>query len=285
MIAPRELASGYKPTWCPGCGNYGILNALKAALAQSGLEPRRTVLVSGIGCSSKLPQYIRTYAFEGLHGRELAVATGVKLANHRLAVIALAGDGDGYGLGTGHFIHTMRRNLNLTYIVHNNQIYGLTTGQASPTSDKGFISKSTPQGVLEIPFNPLALALAAGATFIARGFVLELKHLTALFSQAIAHPGFALVDVFQPCVTWNHLNTYDYYRDKVYKLEEDGHDPADRQAAWRKSQECGDRVPIGLFYKEIRPSYEDELPQLRPEPLAEHSLQDIDITPLLDACC
>lgn len=285
MASLEELKTKYKPTWCPGCGNYGILNAVKAAISKATLEPHKTVITSGIGCSSKLPHYINTYGFEGLHGRALPVATGVKLANNSLNVIAAAGDGDGYGLGTGHFVHTLRRNIDMTYIVHDNQIYGLTTGQTSPTSEKGFLSKSTPQGAIEVPINPIALALASGGTFIARGFVLELEHLTNLIVQAIRHRGFALVDIFQPCVTWNHVNTYQYYKDRAYKLEEEaGYDPSDKQKAFQKSQEWGDKIPIGLFYKEQRPTYEDELPQMKDIPLANQHLQDIDIAKLMDEC-
>ncbi|MBI5788211.1 MAG: 2-oxoacid:ferredoxin oxidoreductase subunit beta [Candidatus Schekmanbacteria bacterium] len=285
MISLKEIATGNKPTWCPGCGDYGILNAVKIAIAKAGLNLEKTVLVSGIGCSSKLPQYVNTYAFEGIHGRVLPVATGIKLANNSLTVIGIAGDGDAYGIGTCHFIHGMRRNLDLTNIVHDNQIYGLTTGQTSPTSEKGFATKSTPGGVIEWPVNPIALALASGATFIARGFVLELEHLTNLIVKGIRHKGFALIDIFQPCVTFNYLNTYQYYKQRCYKLEDaPGYNPQDKTAAHHKSQEWGERIPIGVFYQEQKGTYEDELPEIKEKPLAEQSITDVNIDRLLDEC-
>jgi len=199
-----------------------------------------------------------------------------------LAVIVVGGDGDGYGIGVGHFIHAMRRNLDMTYIVTNNQVYGLTTGQTSPTSDKGFATKSTPTGVIEMPVNPIALAIASGATYISRGFSKEMKHLTKLIVDGVRHKGFALVDVLQPCVTFNRKNTYEWFSERVYKLEETDHDVTDKQAAFMKSLEWNDHIPIGLFYREIRPTYEDELPQIAEAPLVKQRIEDIDITALMD---
>src|SRR5215831_3234195 len=203
--------------WCPGCGDFGVLKALKMAAGRLGIKPKDLIVVSGIGCSSNLPGYIHAYGVHSLHGRAVAVATGAKLANHDLKVVITGGDGDGYGIGIAHFIHAMRRNLDLTYVVMNNQIYGLTTGQASPTTMKDMRTKSTPMGNVETPINPVALALVSGATYVSRGFSGENKHLADLIAGAVAHKGFALVDVFSPCVTYNKINTYDYFRKRVYK--------------------------------------------------------------------
>ncbi|MEK7830542.1 MAG: thiamine pyrophosphate-dependent enzyme [Acidobacteriota bacterium] len=261
------------PDWCPGCGDFGVLQALKLASGRLGIEPKDLMIVSGIGCSSNLPGFIHAYGVHSLHGRAVAVASGVKLANTDLNVVITGGDGDGYGIGIGHFIHAMRRNLDLTYIVMNNQIYGLTTGQASPTTMKEVRTKSTPLGNIETPINPVALALVSGATYVSRGFSGENKHLADLFAGAIAHKGFSLVDVFSPCVTYNKINTYDYFRKKVYKLEtEEGYDAASVELAMTKSFEWGDRIPIGVFYRSQQPTYEDGEPALKNGPLVKQKL-------------
>lgn len=277
MSEVKDFASPVRPTWCPGCGDFGILNALKRALASLDLEPHQVLLVSGIGCGSKLPDYITANGFMGIHGRALPIATGAKLANHELKVIAVHGDGDGYGIGGNHFLHTMRRNMDLVDIIQNNQVYGLTKGQYSPTSERGFVTKTSPEGAIELAVNPIALALAAGATFISRGFAGELPHLAQLIAQAIEHRGYAVVDVLQPCVTFNRVNTYDWFRARVYKLEEEeGYDPSDREAAWEKAFEWGDRIPIGLFYQvEGLLTYEDHLPALRAGPLVKQGLRPL----------
>jgi len=263
-----------EPDWCPGCGDFGVLRALEVAAGRLGIEPKDLVVVSGIGCSSNLPGFIHAYGVHSLHGRAVAVATGVKLANHDLKVVITGGDGDGYGIGIGHFIHAMRRNLDLTYIVMNNQIYGLTTGQASPTTMKEVRTKSTPLGNVELPINPVALALVSGATYVSRGFSGENKHLADLIAGAIAHRGFSLVDVFSPCVTYNKVNTYDYFRKRVYKLEaEPGYEATDSRAALLKSFEWGDRIPLGLFYRDEQPTYEDQEPALRAGPLVRQELR------------
>ncbi len=269
-----------KIQWCPGCGNYGLISALKGAMAELNLNRDETVVVSGIGCSSKLPHYVNTYGYEGIHGRPLPVASAIKLANTNLDVIAVGGDGDGYGIGVQHFVHIMRRNYDLTYIVHNNQIYGLTTGQASPTSLLGMKTKTTPWGVIEEPFKPIAVAINGGATFVARGYAGDPAHLKEIFKQAIQHKGFAFVDVFQPCVTFNKLNTYPWFQERVYKLE--GHDVTDKWAALEKAYEDEEsgfkRVPIGVFYKVDKPTYESNLPQIKDKPLVEQDIQDVDIS-------
>jgi 2-oxoglutarate ferredoxin oxidoreductase subunit beta len=271
MSAAGDYRSRVRRTWCPGCGDYGVLNALQNALAALNLERRNLVVVSGIGCSSDLPHFLNVYGIHTLHGRALPVAQGIKMANKDLTVVVTGGDGDGYGIGAGHFLHAMRRNLDITYIVMDNRIYGLTTGQASPTSDRGHKTKSTPAGNPECALNPLALAVAGGATFVGRGFSGEPVHLAAVMKRAIAHKGFSLVDVFSPCVTWNKVNTYDSYRPLILKLETENHNPADRDAALRQALR-EDKLPIGVFYEIDEPTFEAEEPSLQGEPLAGRKL-------------
>ena len=251
------------PTWCPGCGDFAVLRGIHGALAKLNINPKDVVVLSGIGCSSNITGFINSYGFHGLHGRALPVASGIKLANPELKVIASGGDGDGYGIGLGHFIHSMRRNIDITYVVMNNQVYGLTTGQASPTSEKGMITKSTNTGVLEIPVNPIALGLVSGATYIARGFSGDASQLTNLIEQGIQHKGFALVDVMSPCVTYNKINTYEWFRERVYRLEDENHNVINMEEAIRKSQEWDSKIPTGTFYKINRPTYESEEPALK----------------------
>ena len=260
------------PDWCPGCGDFGVLNALKKAALQLEILPHELMVVSGIGCSSNLPGYIHSYGVHSLHGRALPVATGIKLANSDLHVVITGGDGDGYGIGMGHFIHAMRRNLDLTYIVMNNQIYGLTTGQASPTTMNEVRTKTTPRGNAELPINPLSLAIVSGATYVSRGFSGNTKQLTELFAGAMAHKGFALVDVFSPCVTYNKVNTYPYFKERVYDLAEENHNPGEAEAALRKAFEWGERIPLGLFYQSDQPTFEDSEPVLKRGPLAHQPL-------------
>ena len=245
-----DLKGKVDPDWCPGCGDFGVLAAFQKALVELQIQPHNVVTISGIGCSSNLPGYISTYGMHTLHGRALAVATGVKLANHKLTVVVTGGDGDGFGIGGNHFIHTIRRNVDLLYLAMDNQIYGLTTGQVSPTSRIGMKTKSTPFGSIEGPINPLSLALAAGCTFVARGFSGEQRHLTDLIKQGLEHRGFAFIDVFSPCVTYNKDQTYPWFKQRVKKLEEDGaYDPSDWIAAMEKSQSWGEEIPIGKFYQ------------------------------------
>jgi 2-oxoglutarate ferredoxin oxidoreductase subunit beta len=279
MVTPLELKTKVKIQWCPGCGNFGILTALKGAISETGLEKHNTVIVSGIGCSGKTPQYVDVYGFEGIHGRILPVAAGIKLANHELTVIGHGGDGDGYSIGMGHFMHALRRNIDLTYIVHDNQIYGLTKGQYSPTSDKGFSTKSSPAGAIEEAVNPVLLAVAGGATFVSRGFVGELEHLEKLIVQAIKHRGFSLVDILQPCVSFNYKNTYKWYKERVYKLEVlEGYRPENKMQALEKALEWGNKIPVGVLYEEKRKTYEDFLPEIKERPLVEQKIENIDIS-------
>jgi 2-oxoglutarate ferredoxin oxidoreductase subunit beta len=267
---PLELtAKDYKglaePDWCPGCGDFGVLNALQRACAELGIPPHEIVTVSGIGCSSNFPGYFNAYGMHTLHGRSLPVATGVKMANHELTVIVTGGDGDGYGIGGNHLMHTARRNVDLTYLVMNNQIYGLTTGQASPTSCMDMRTKSTPFGNIEPPLNPLTMAIMAGATFVARGFSGDPRGLAELMKKAIQHRGFSLIDIFSPCVTFNHDNDTPFYRSRIKRLADEGHDPSDWKSACEKAMVWDDEtIYTGLFFEiEDSPTLGDLEPVLQ----------------------
>ncbi len=259
-LQAKDFKGPVDPDWCPGCGDFGVLKGLQKACAELGLLPHQIVTVSGIGCSSNLPGYINTYGMHTLPGRPLAVAAGVQMANHELTVIATGGDGDGYGIGGNHFVHTARRNVDLTYLVMNNQIYGLTTGQISPTSSKGMKTKSTPFGSVELPVNPITTAIMNGATFVARGFSGDGKHLVELMKKAIQHKGFSLIDVFSPCVTFNHDNDYKFFKARIKKLEDEGHDTSDWKSACEKALMWGDTIYTGLFLQKEQPT----LGQLEP---------------------
>ena len=278
-----DLDTGSKCNWCPGCGDFGILMALKQAIFELKWDPEKTMVVSGIGCGSQTPHLIKVYGFHSLHGRAVPVATAMKMANHMMNVIIIGGDGDGYGIGMAHFIHGARRNYDVTYIVQNNQVYGLTKGQTSPTSDHGFASKTTPEGVIEPATRPIALSMAAGATFCARGYAGDIMHLKELMKQAMTHKGFAHIDVLQPCVTFNKVNTYQWYQERIYKLELDpSYDPTNRAMAFAKAEEWGEKIPVGIYYKEERWTYEGELPMIAGQALAEQDIENIDIDPILE---
>jgi len=270
MVTTSDYA-GLTPAWCPGCGDFGILRSLNRALVDMEIEPHRVLMVSGIGQAGKLPHYTRGNVFNSLHGRPIPPAIGAKIANSELVVIAISGDGDAYGEGGNHFLHAARRNHDITYLVHNNQVYGLTKGQASPTSDVGFITKTTPYGAAS-PVNPLGLAIVNGASFVSRGFAGDIDHLSNLIKKGIAHRGFALIDILQPCVSFNSRNTFQWYKERVYKLEEEKYDPGDKKAALEKALEWGDKIPIGVIYEEKLPVYEDQLPALTKGPLVRHEL-------------
>lgn len=282
MADVAEFKSEVKPDWCPGCGDFGVLNSLQKACADLNLSPKDIMLVSGIGCSSNIPGFFNSYGMHTLHGRSLAVASGAKFGNHDMTVIAAGGDGDGYGIGVGHFVHSLRRNMDLTYIVMDNQIYGLTTGQTSPTTERLVKTKSTPTGNLEGQLNPIALALAGGASFVARGFSGEPMHLAEMFKKAIQHKGFALVDVFSPCVTYNKTNTYPWFKERVYKLEDEKHDSSNFEAAMKRAQEWGTRLPIGVFFAQERPVYEDGETALMNGPLSKQPFKPLDPSILLE---
>lgn len=238
------------PNWCPGCGDYGLLASTTRALENMGYDPHDVVIVSGIGCSSNFPHFTSAYGFHAVHGRALPTAMAIKLVNPDLKVIAVGGDGDGYGIGVGHFVHNIRRDLDITYLVMNNQIYGLTLGQASPTSTLHHITITSPEpGVEENPVNPLTLALGAGANFVARGFSGKVKQLENLIERGINFSGFSFIDVLSPCVTFNRLNTYNWFKERVYNLQEKNHDTSNQPQAFAKALEWGDKIPLGLFYQ------------------------------------
>ncbi len=270
-----DLKGRVEPDWCPGCGDFGVLAAVQKALVELQIPQHEVCTISGIGCSSNFPGFIETYGMHTLHGRALPVATGVKMANHGLTVLVTGGDGDGFGIGCGHLVHSMRRNVDLTYIVMDNQIYGLTTGQTSPTSRMAMKTKSTPYGNVENPVNPIALALAAGATYVARGFSADQKHLTELIKKGIEHKGFSLIDVFSPCVTFNHDNTVQWFRPRVKRLEDDpNYDASSLNAAMEKAQIWGEEIPIGRFFELTgQPSLEEMEPVLELGPLVRQSYQ------------
>ena len=273
MITWRDFDSPERPTWCPGCGNFGILNAIKMALAEQNIAPHEIVVVTGIGCGSKLPHYMKVNGLHTIHGRPVVVATGARLANHGIQIMTVHGDGDGYGMGLAHLAHAARRNIGIVDVAQNNRVYGLTKGQYSPTSDPGMRTPTSPEGAIDRPVPPLALAITMGATFVSRGYPGDLRHLAWVIGQALQHPGYALVDVLQPCVTFNRPSAYDFYNPRVYKLEDVGHDVTDKTAAWERAFEWGDRIPIGIFYIEKgTPSYEEQVPALRAGPLAKQPL-------------
>lgn len=258
---------GQTPAWCPGCGNFAILRAFQQAMAELDWQPHQFLIVSGIGQAGKFPHYLRCHTFNGLHGRTLPVATGIRLVNSRLPVFCSAGDGDCYGEGGNHLLAAIRRNINVKLLVHDNQVYGLTKGQASPTSAAGTASKTQPFGDLSQPLNPMALAVAMDASFVARGFSGNLEQLQGLIIEAAKHQGFALIDILQPCVSFNKVNTYEWYRQRVVPLEP-GYDPTDRLAAFARALEFDDKIPTGVLYRHQRPTFEEQVSVLQQGPLA-----------------
>ena len=271
----------YETAWCPGCGNFSILKAVKQALAASGIEPHQVLFVSGIGQAAKAPHYLNANVFNGLHGRHLPVATGAKLANPDLVVIAESGDGCTYGEGGNHFLAAIRRNVDLTVLVHNNQVYGLTKGQASPTSDEGFITKAQPQGVKSGPFNPVAVAVAMHAGFVARGFPGMFEHLVDLIRKGIAHRGLSVIDVLQPCVTFNKVNTFAWYKKRCYELPE-GYDPENWDKAMTTAMEWGEKIPVGILYRNNRSPYDAKFPVLNQGSLVGRDVERIRLKTIME---
>lgn len=268
-----------KPQWCPGCGNFFILTVLKQALEELNKKTSETVIVSGVGCGSKIPHYIRAYGYEGIHGRPLPLAEGIKLANPNLLVIAIGGDGDGLSEGTQHFVHSARRNHNINYFIQDNQLYALTTGQVSPTSMKGMKTKTTPDGNTVEPIKQIPMMLLLGASFVASAFCGDIPHMKEVFKKSIQHNGFSFVNIYQPCVTWNRLNTYDWWRERVYRLEDAHHDVADWQKAFEKAMEPYEsnftKFPIGVFYQIEKPSLYDSKEWARTNQPVKVERQDI----------
>ena len=262
QLKPKDYKGKVDPDWCPGCGDFGVLTSLQKVAAEMQIQPHDLCVISGIGCSSNFPGYFNAYGMHTLHGRILTVATGVKMANHKLTVVGVGGDGDGYGIGGNHWMHCARRNVDLCYLVMNNQIYGLTTGQVSPTSCEGMKTKSTPFGSVEQPINPITSSIMNGATFVARGYSGDPKQLQMLMRKAIEHRGFSIIDIFSPCVTFNHDNDYAFFRPRIKKLEDEEHDAGDWKAACEKAMEWGDTIYTGLFYDIERPSLDELEPVL-----------------------
>ena len=263
QLTAKDFKGKVDPDWCPGCGDFGVLSGLQRAVAELGLQPHQLLTISGIGCSSNFPGFFNCFGMHTLHGRSLPHATGAKLANHEMTVIVTGGDGDGYGIGGNHFTHTSRRNLDILYIVMDNQIYGLTTGQLSPTSELGMKTKSSPHGSIELPINPIASAITSGATWVARGYTGNIKQLISLMKAGIEHKGFALLDVFSPCVTFNKVNTYQFFRPRVQPLEDIDHDSSDWKAGIEKAMVWGEEIHTGLFFEtDARPTLEEQEPVL-----------------------
>ncbi len=273
MVELKDYECLYENKWCPGCGNFGILKAMKDALVNLQMAPNEILIVSGIGQAAKAPEFINCNMFHGLHGRALPVATGAKLANHNLTILVNSGDGDCYGEGGNHFLNAIRRNMDITLLVHNNKVYGLTKGQASPTSDMKMVTKAQPMGVIQDPFNPLAVAIAMRAGFVARGFSGNGKHLSRLIQDGIRHKGFSLIDILQPCVSFNRINTHQWYKDRVYDLVKEGHDPKNFEGAMQKAQIWGDKIPIGIFYTEEKPTFVQRTETLKEGPLVDQRNQ------------
>ena len=282
MPEMKDFASSDQNAWCPGCGDFGILNAVKKTLVKLGREPKDILICSGIGQAAKLPHYIKCNCFNGLHGRALPPAAGAKIANHALTVLVTTGDGDCYGEGGNHFIHNIRRNLDITVVVHDNQVYGLTKGQASPTSDLGYKTRIQLDGVILEPIRPLELAIALGCGFVARGYSADSEHLSWLILEGIKHKGFSLIDVLQPCVSFNKINTYEWYSKRIYKVNEDpSYNTSDLIAAFGKASDWGDRIPLGIIYQAEKPTYEDKSGINKRPPLIEDNIENIDISPAL----
>ncbi len=252
----------YETAWCPGCGNFSILNCLKGALEELGKDPHDVLIAAGIGQAAKIPQYISVNSFCGLHGRAVPPAAAAKIVNNGLTVIVSSGDGDTYGEGGNHFIHNIRRNIDMAHFIHDNQVYGLTKGQASPTSQEGTVSGVQPDGSQSAPFNPILMAIAAGAGFAARSFTGNPEHLMEMMKRAIEFKGYAMVDILQPCVSFNKVNTFSWYKQRVYELDKT-HDTGNRLLAMERSMEFGDRIPIGVFYEMRQPTYHDKHPVLK----------------------
>ncbi len=258
QLKPQEYKSDVKPIWCPGCGDFGVLSSFYKAIADLGIPPEQAVIASGIGCSGRFPAFVEAYGFHGVHGRVLPLATGIKLANPDLVVVAVGGDGDAFSIGAGHLPHAARRNVDITYIVMDNEIYGLTKGQPSPTSPHGIERKASPYGSAEYPINPILMALAYGASFVARGFSSRPRDVTELIKQGITHKGFAFIQVYSPCVTF--YDTYDHFKEVTADLPAD-HDPTDKLAAMRLAMD--EKLYLGVFYREDRPSFVENLREVQ----------------------
>ncbi|HCN59611.1 MULTISPECIES: 2-oxoacid:ferredoxin oxidoreductase subunit beta [Mammaliicoccus] len=274
MATFKDFRNNVKPNWCPGCGDFSVQAAIQKAAANVGLEPEEVALITGIGCSGRLSGYVNSYGVHSIHGRSLPLAQGVKMANKDLTVIASGGDGDGFAIGMGHTIHALRRNMDMTYIVMDNQIYGLTKGQTSPSSAKGFVTKSTPKGNIEQNVAPLELAISSGATFVAQSFSSDIKELTNIIEEAINHKGFSFVNVFSPCVTYNKINTYDWFKENLTKLADiEDYDNSNKAQAMQTVLDTESMITGIIYQDKETPSYESQIEQFDEEPLVKKSLK------------
>ncbi|AMW98561.1 2-oxoacid:ferredoxin oxidoreductase subunit beta [Rummeliibacillus sp. G93] len=268
MVTFKDFRNTVKPNWCPGCGDFSVQAAIQRAAANLEIVPHELAVVSGIGCSGRLSGYINSYGLHGIHGRALPIAQGLKMANRDLNVIATGGDGDGFAIGMGHTIHSIRRNIDITYVVMDNQIYGLTKGQTSPRSAAGFVTKSTPGGAIEPSLKPLEVALSSGATFVAQSFSTDLKELTAIIEEGMKHKGFSFINVFSPCVTYNKVNTYDWFKENLTKLSSiEGYDNTNRAEAMKTVMEHDGLVTGIIYQNNEEESYQDKVEGYSKEPL------------------
>jgi len=269
MVSIENYECSYENKWCPGCGNFSILASMKDSFVRLDIPPEKLLIISGIGQAAKTPHFLKCNLFHSLHGRALAIATGAKMANHDLMIVVNSGDGDCYGEGGNHFMNAIRRNVDLTLLVHNNKVYGLTAGQASPTSDMGMKTKIQRHGVVMEPFNSLAVALSLGIGFVARGFSGNEAQLSKLIQAGMKFKGFALIDILQPCVSFNQINTFGWYKKRVYDLEEEGYTPDDFQKAISLSFQWGDRIPTGIIYRKESPSFTERIGMVKDGPLVD----------------
>lgn len=272
MAANSEFVETSDTAWCPGCGNFPLRKALVKALNELSLNPGQVVMSTGIGQAAKMLHYININGFNGLHGRAVPPALGMRIANHKMKVIVESGDGCTYGEGGNHILHNIRRNPDITHLVHDNQIYGLTKGQASPTTGAEMVTQIQPDGVNSDPLNPVKFALGMEASFVARGFVGEMDHLKDIMKSALNHRGYALVDILQPCVSFNKINTFQWYKERVYKLNED-YDETDYEAAFHRAREWGDKIPIGIFYKKEKEIFRDKFNYLDDLPFVDKKIK------------
>lgn len=274
MATFKDFRNNVKPNWCPGCGDFSVQAAIQKAAANVGLEPEEVAIITGIGCSGRLSGYVNSYGVHSIHGRSLPLAQSVKMANKDLTVIASGGDGDGFAIGMGHTVHALRRNMDMTYIVMDNQIYGLTKGQTSPSSAKGFVTKSTPKGNIEQNIAPLELAISSGATFVAQSFSSDIKELTSIIEEAINHKGFSFVNVFSPCVTYNKINTYDWFKENLTKLADiEGYDNTNKSQAMQTVLDTESMITGIIYQDKDTPSYESQIEQFDEQPLVKKSLK------------
>jgi 2-oxoglutarate ferredoxin oxidoreductase subunit beta len=278
MPSLSDLQTPCTPNFCPGCGDLSIWSAFKQAAVKANWDSHNTAIFAGVGCHGHMPNFVKITAFTGLHGRAVPVATGTKMANHKLNVFVFTGDGDSLGEGGNHYIHLCRRNHNVNIILHDNAIYGLTTGQTSPASPHGFKTKSTPEGNKDEPIHPVTLAIAAGATFVARVYAGDIPKVSEMMIKANEHNGVSIIDILQPCQTFNKVYTHQFFQENTYWLGDD-YNPQDKQAAFAKSLEWGEKqIPLGVIYEEKRPSYEDQLPQIKEQPIVTNPAHKRDVS-------